>query len=166
MKKGFTLISKACFLSKISKACERGFTLIELLVVIVIIGVLMGILLVSYQGTRITARDGKRKADLEQIRAAIELYHADCGQYPTTISSTGGSLTATCTGSTSVTYMSQIPQDPLPTLYTYRYSRESLHAYYLCVHLEGSSPGVPSGCPSSCTASGEPAPCNYGVIQP
>jgi general secretion pathway protein G len=155
-------------LALIVSKMKKGFTLIELLVVIVIIGVLMGILLVSYQGPRVTARDGKRKADLEQIRSALELYHADCGQYPTAISSTGGSLTSVVPpcSTDSVTYMSKVPQDPLPTLYTYRYSRESLHVYYLCAHLEGSSPGAPSGCPSSCTASGEPASCNYGVIQP
>ena len=69
--RGFTLISKACKgFTLISRACERGFTLIELLIVIVIIGILMSVLLVSYQGTRRTARDGKRKADLEQIRSA------------------------------------------------------------------------------------------------
>jgi len=46
---GFTIISRACFLTKISRACERGFTLIELLVVISIMGILLGASLVYYQ---------------------------------------------------------------------------------------------------------------------
>ena len=40
-KLAYTPISRACFLTKISRACERGFTLIELLVAISIIGLLV-----------------------------------------------------------------------------------------------------------------------------
>jgi general secretion pathway protein G len=143
---------------------KHGFTLIELLVVIVIIGVLMGILLVSYQGTRVTARDGKRKADLEQIRSALELYHLDCGYYPTSISSTGGSLSASCTGSTSVTYMSQVPQDPLPTIYKYLYQHEDNHHYDLYAYLEGGGTTITT---KDCNQpGGETKKCNYQVWEP
>lgn len=145
---------------------RRGFTLIELLVVITIIGILMGILLVSYQGTRKTARDGKRKADLEQIRSALQLYHADCGQYPGNSEvSFGSPLESDCPGSTA-TYMTQLPQDPLSDAgYLYRYNQEGPHSYVLCAHLEGGEedlcPGV--GSMGSC---GFEISCNYKTCQP
>ncbi len=141
---------------------KKGFTLIELLVVIVIIGVLMGILLVSYQGTRVTARNGKRKADLEQIRAALELYHADCGQYPGGVSF-GGSLSSICPGST-VTYMTRVPQDPLADAgYSYRYAG-ALHTYDLCAFLEGGGEDLCPGTGSFGSCGSDT--CNYKTCQP
>lgn len=64
----------------------RGFTLIELLVVITIIGVLSTIGLTSFQGANQKARDSRRAADVQQIRAALEMYKTDKGYYPTTLS--------------------------------------------------------------------------------
>jgi len=61
----------------------KGFTLVELLITMTVIGVLTSLALVSYQGSRKTARDAKRKADLEQIRSALEMYRTDNGAYPT-----------------------------------------------------------------------------------
>ncbi len=149
------------------KQHKRGFTLIELLVVIVIIGVLMGILLVSYQGTRVTARNGKRKADLEQIRSGLELYHADCGEYPTGSLLFGtGKLESNCLGPT-VTYMTLVPQDPLfGAGYTYRYAAigDPPQTYVLCAYLEGGGEDLCSGIGSfgSCG----PEDCNYKTCQP
>lgn len=147
------------------KLKNNGFTLIELLVVITIMGILMGILLVSYQGARVSARDGKRKADLEQIRSALQMYHSDCGEYPAALDLTsGGSLTgpASCGSST---YMSQLPIDPIPTVYHYRYNRESEHAYTLSAYLEGGG-GVNTNCLGAFGSCGEETPCNYKVCQP
>ena len=143
---------------------QTGFTLIELLVVITIIGILMGILLVSYQGARVSARDGKRKADLEQIRSALELYHADCGQYPTTISVTGGSLISSPPCPTaSVTYMSQVPQDPLPTIYKYFYEKEDNHHYDLYAYLEGGGTTTTKDCDLDDETTTN---CNYRAWEP
>jgi len=74
------------------KEKKKGFTLIELLVAMTVASVLMGLALVSYQGARKSARDGKRKADLEQIRSALEMYRADKGEYPC------GEARSTCRG--------------------------------------------------------------------
>ena len=51
---------------------ESGFTLIELLVVIGIIAILATIGAVNFSGARAKARDGKKVADLSQIRASVE----------------------------------------------------------------------------------------------
>lgn len=145
---------------------KKGFTLIELLVVIVIIGILMGILLVSYQGTRVTARDGKRKADLEQIRSALQMYHSDCGEYPSSVTP-GNSLIAQAPCTSGGTYMSQIPNDPLPTQYTYVYSRDavSVHLYSLYAYLESESAGLATN-PDCDMFDDQTHKCNYVVIQP
>ena len=69
-------------MSKFSKINKKGFTLIELLVVIVIIGLLATLALVALNSARTLARDVKRKADLKQIRNALEMYLQDNGVYP------------------------------------------------------------------------------------
>jgi len=91
------------------KNASQGFTLIELLVVIAIIGILSSVLLANYVGVRQRSRDGVRKSDLRQIQAALELWRADAGEYPS-LPACGSSLTAG-----GVIYMKKIPCDPSPT---------------------------------------------------
>lgn len=59
-----------------------GFTMIELLVVSTIIIVITAIGLVSYTQVNRNARNGKRRADLENVRQALVLYRTDNGSYP------------------------------------------------------------------------------------
>ena len=56
---------------------QRGFTLIELLIVICIIGILTALIVLSLSDLRKRARDTRRKADLTQIRIALNLYYED-----------------------------------------------------------------------------------------
>jgi len=137
---------------------KPGFTLIEVLVAATIIALLTSIGVVSYQAANRQARDAKRKADLEQIRAALQIYRGDCGAYPASVSF-GGSLTGNCTGS-SVTYMQQVPQD---SKFSYSYKSLSPRAsYVLCAHLEGDA--AYTGCPNACvTNSCGDQSCNYEV---
>ena len=129
----------------------NGFTLIELLVSMTIVAVLVGISLVSYQGARKSGRDGKRKADLEQIRSALEMCRSDSGSYPLGSLSSGSDII--CNARTYLT----IPADTLPDrVYSYT---GTANAYTLCATLEVDG-GVVSGC-GSCTLD-----CNYKVVNP
>lgn len=82
---------------------KKGFTLIELLVVIAIIGILSSVVLVSLTSARAKARDAKRIADVEAIKAALALYYDTNSSYPLTIDAlrTAGLLSATPTDPTS-----------------------------------------------------------------
>jgi type II secretion system protein G len=101
---------------------NKGFTLIELLVVIAIIGLLSSIVLVSLNSARAKARDTKRKADMNNIITAIEMYYDSNNAYP----STGGSWWGVCVNGGSRTtsganayipgvtpnYITVLPTDP------------------------------------------------------
>lgn len=112
-----------------------GFTLIELLVAMTIVAILLSISLISFQGARKTARDGRRKADLEQIRSALEIYRSDCKTYPDDGElSFGSELRGAETVCSDNSYLS-VPNDAL-TGYTYVYNQTSANTYVLCSYME------------------------------
>jgi len=136
------------------KRKDFGFTLIELLVAMTIVAVLMGIALVSYQGAKKSARDGKRKADLEQIRSALEMCRTDTGSYPDTIYND-----ISC-GTPAKTYLSGTPKDP-STGSNYYYLG-SANSYTLCAYLE--TGGLEGSCGAASCGVGKT--CNYKVTNP
>ena len=143
---------------------KHGFTLIELLVVISIIGILLALSVFGLQGARESARDAKRKADLEQIRSGLEIFKADCDQYYTGASLPSPLIGVPAYGSSCLaanTYISSIPSDPIPGTRSYAYSSDGL-TYTLCTALEQPpSPAMDvTGC-GGCTAA-----CNYKVKNP
>ena len=64
---------------------SRGFTIIELLVVIVIIGILVAITAVSYNGITKSAKESALKSELKRISTSLELHKAKNGTYPTSL---------------------------------------------------------------------------------
>lgn len=131
---------------------KKGFTLIEILVVLSLIGILVGFSLVAFQGSRASARDARRKADLEQIRAALEIYRSDNNTYPANLSSLSPP---------AANYIAEIPTDPASPTYTYAYGNATVSNYNLCAFLETASADTCTAL-SGCGASG----CNYGVTNP
>lgn len=140
------------------KINNKGFTLIELLIVISIIGVLSTLLMNNFIGIRQRARDGKRKADISQIQAALEQYRSDQGAYPTSLTPCGTSLLSP---DGTVTYIQKISCDPSSDNSSYYnsgnyYYTSSGATYTLAACLENTadsqgtttSPGG-SGCTSS-----------------
>jgi len=143
---------------------NKAFTLIELLVVISIIGILVAISAFALGGARESARDGKRKSDLELIRSGLEIYKADCDEYPDPANlafGAGNSLTGDGTAGCSVdnTYISEIPQDPTYSARQYSYSSNGI-TYTLCASLENDPGGIIDI--GACGSCGDTA-CNYTV---
>ncbi len=115
---------------------RKGFTLVELLVVMAVIALLSGLSIFVVDGARRSARDARRRSDLEAIRSALELYRADCNQYPppplgTSITGTGSCVPA------SQPYMTAVPTDPGTTHPAYSYTRPTTTTYTLSASLEG-----------------------------
>ena len=107
---------------------EKGFTLVELLVAMTIAVILMALSLVSYQGARKSARDGKRRADLEEIRSALEMCRTDTGVYPVDQDAIYPGVNC---GSA---YLEETPADPSSgARYWYQMSGDT---YILCASLE------------------------------
>lgn len=134
--------------------------MIELLIVMAIIAVLSALSLFTLQGSRENARDAKRKADLETIRQAVEIYRADCGSYPLNVTM-GAVFSSNCTGSV-ITYLQQVPNDPVTTQ-SYDYvpvgAAAPYYKYVICTALEGETTSDTNCSAASCGG----GTCSYSV---
>ncbi len=135
-----------------------GFTLIELLVVISIIGILSSFAVVSLNSARNKARDALRKADMTQMRTALNLYYDEnnkypaCGAWDSGAADFGANVTdgsncynvALNTALTAGTkpYLGNLPKDPknitnnpeVDTTYLYRYVGKADGTEYALVY--------------------------------
>ena len=127
---------------------KKSFTLIEILVVVTIIMLLTTTATVTYTAFLKQSRDAKRKTDLEQIRAALEMYRSNNDTYPV------GSVYATTLSilTAPVTYIQSLPTDPKDPTYIYYYSGD-ISDYTLGSYLEGGG--------STCVALQCGDNCNY-----
>ena len=121
---------------------KKGFTLIELLIVIAIVSILIAVATASFLTASKQSRDTRRKADIEQIRQALEVYRSENGAYP--LSSTSWQSTLETGG-----YISRIPTPPKSD--TYDLTSSNGTSYSLCASLETVS---------------SPSTCNYVVTNP
>lgn len=113
----------------------RGFTLIELIVAVAIIGVLVAVIVVNLNTSRVKARNAQRISDLQKIQLALEEYFDDNKKYPTC---NGNNLCSSLDGDGSFGplreleiksgYLRTIPLDPVNKsvsgiIYNYCYIR-------------------------------------------
>lgn len=132
----------------LQKKSHSGFSLIEILVVISIIGILAAILIFNFQEARMGARDKARKADLQSLQLALELYKTQNGRYPAqgcgvTFPQWAGSESS-YSGHPSVTpcvdnYISGLVPEYLPQLPSEVSSEKSAKGYAYIVAADGSS---------------------------
>jgi prepilin-type N-terminal cleavage/methylation domain-containing protein len=129
---------------------QFGFTMVELLVVITIIGVLTATAASTYSTIQSKARDTRRRADIDEIRKAMELYYV------------GGTATPYKAPISTMFDSGIIPKDPKPTgAYNFRStnpeydgvlpSSDSFGNYVVCAKLErqGGNASNTAGSPAS-----------------
>lgn len=68
------------------KLARRGFTLIEVMIAIAIVAIIGAIVVPNVTSYIRKARVKSTRVALENIKNAIESYHADTGQYPANLS--------------------------------------------------------------------------------
>lgn len=157
--------------------------MIEMLVALSLMAILAVAVLgaVNFQTQMRKSRDTKRRADIAQVRSALEMFRADntSGEpapyafpfaYPRACNGVAPANSWSCLDTTLRTggYLSVLPSDPQPGK-NYYYTSWSLgtdtkNIYTICARLEQVATGDPA-CPSvvSCGAGGN---CNYGFNQP
>lgn len=64
------------------KKQSKGFTIVELLIVIVVIGILAGLVITTYNGIQQKARNTERTTDLKTFQSQLEAYYATNARYP------------------------------------------------------------------------------------
>lgn len=139
---------------------KSGFTFIEILVTVVIIAIITAAGVVSYSSINKRSRDAKRRADIEQLRTALEMYRAENGYY---VDAGSGAFTeaSNLAGALVSTYIPAMPTDP-KTDHNYWYQATNVsgvryYGYCLSAIFESEDPS------DACTPySGQ----NYGVKNP
>lgn len=87
---------------------NKGFTLVELLVVLGALSIIATFVVVSFNSSRIKARDTQRVNNIKEIQTALELYYNKHRAYPTAITS-GQTFS-----NDGVTYLDPVPSNPTP----------------------------------------------------
>ncbi len=81
---------------------KKGYTLLELMIVVAIVGILVSLAIPSFQQSALKAKEAALKQNLFTMRAVLDQYYADRGDYPE-------SLEAVVEGK----YLRSIPIDPM-----------------------------------------------------
>ncbi|MDQ5951771.1 MAG: ral secretion pathway protein [Patescibacteria group bacterium] len=120
---------------------QKGFTLIELMVVILIIAILGALGLVSFSQANRSARDGKRRADIEAVRQALLLRKQEVGSYYNLTGTTAANFNSTTANLLSGGYLSApVPLDPRnvsPLVYTMSgTSNATTDTFCICADVE------------------------------
>ncbi len=125
---------------------KKTFTLIELLVVSTVIMLLLSGGIITYSQLTKQSRDARRKSDLQQVRAALEMYRSNNNQYPISDYTNLSNFLVNGT----IKYLEKLPNDPKSSQYSYYYTSTGSD-YTLAGYLEtGGTNCVVDGCGGSC----------------
>lgn len=61
---------------------QKGYTLLELMIVVAIVGILVTLAIPTFQQSAVKAREAALKQNLFTMRAVIDQFYADRGDYP------------------------------------------------------------------------------------
>lgn len=144
------------------KASRKGFTLIEVLLVVVLLSILYVVGLSSYSRIQEKSLDQRRKADIEQVRLALEQYRSVNSAYPAASGASGLPFGTSGLTDANNTYIELLPQDPQYPVRQYHYATAD-DDYVLSAELitpETVACQVPPG-NDACGQTGSGFDCNY-----
>lgn len=98
---------------------RRGFSLLELIGVLAILAILAGLGGGGYRLARRSAKEGRAKAEIEQLRTALEEFRAEYGRYPEQLAGGDFSSMAEIDMLTGLTEIS-VENDPWGRPYQYQ----------------------------------------------
>lgn len=159
---------------------KYGFTLLELMIIIVILGVLAALISGNFITSLKKGRDARRKADLQQIQKALEMYYEDNKKYPD-VGGNEGDIDVTSNGKlcykdevtptngcATKTYMYKIPiESKTGCNYYYVHEISNGEGYFLYSTLENDqdiSAGTGDYLDDEC--GGDSCPCKFKISSP
>jgi prepilin-type N-terminal cleavage/methylation domain-containing protein len=77
------------------KTAQRGFTLVELLIVVIILALLAAIVVPQFASSTDDAKLASLDTTLANIRASVDLYYQQHGEFPGSLTAVDASCTAT-----------------------------------------------------------------------
>ncbi len=80
---------------------KKGYTLLELMIVVSIVGILVSLAIPNFQQSALKAKETALKQNLFTMRAVLDQYYADRGDYPESLESL-----------IEAQYLRSIPMDP------------------------------------------------------
>jgi general secretion pathway protein G len=146
-----------------------GFTLIELLVVMTIIGIIAAVGIANFTKASQSARDARRKTDLETVRQALVLYRTQNASYPAGSANESSYNSAVSTLSSGSYLSSPTPVDPrnktnaTGQTYSYRYEGAA-STFCVCAVME--IPGNGNTADRNCSALTNSGGAYYCVRHP